>query len=80
MRVKSLILAGCLAAGVLHGATTGKVIKGIYYGPKKSTEYQKEKCKLDIYLPKKTDKKFPVLIFFHGGGLTGGRRGGQEML
>ncbi len=75
MRVKSLILAGCLAAGVLHGAT-GKVLKGIYYGPKNATEYQQEKCKLDIYLPKKTDKKFPVLIYFHGGGLTGGKRGG----
>ncbi len=36
-------------------------------------EYMKERCLLDLYYP--TDKKdFPVIVWFHGGGLTGGER------
>lgn len=36
-------------------------------------EYAAERCKLDFYYP--TDKKdFPVVVWFHGGGLTGGER------
>ena len=31
---------------------------------------------LDMYLPK-TDESFPVFIYFHGGGLEGGSRGGS---
>jgi acetyl esterase/lipase len=60
-------------------ASEGKIHKGIYYGPKDATEYQKEKCQLDIYLPSDESKNFPVLIFFHGGGLTGGSRGGPNL-
>lgn len=37
------------------------------------TAYEKERCKLDLYLP--GDKKgFPTLVWFHGGGLTGGSK------
>jgi len=60
-------------------ASEGKAHKGIYYGPEDATEYQKEKCKLDIHLPSDTSKSFPVLVFFHGGGLTGGSRGGPNL-
>ena len=60
-------------------ASEGKTHKGIYYGPENPTEYQKEKCQLDIYLPCDEIKKFPVLIFFHGGGITGGSRGGPNL-
>ena len=60
-------------------AAEGKIHKGIYYGPEDATEYQKEKCKLDIYLPSEEHKNFPVLVFFHGGGLTGGSRGGPNL-
>lgn len=60
-------------------APAGKVLKGVYYGPENATEYQKEKCQLDIRLPADTSKKFPVLIYFHGGGITGGRRGGPDL-
>lgn len=39
----------------------------------KLTAYEKERCKLDLYLP--ADKKnFPTLVWFHGGGLTGGSK------
>ncbi len=41
------------------------------------TEYERERCKLDIYLP--ADKNgFATLVWFHGGGLTGGSKSGKD--
>lgn len=37
-----------------------------------SSPYAKKRCVLDIYYPEKTDSLMPVVIWFHGGGLTGG--------
>lgn len=37
------------------------------------TDYMKEKCRLDIYYPSNI-KDFSTVIWFHGGGLTGGKR------
>ena len=47
-----------------------KLISDISYkdGP---TEYEKERCKLDLYLPD-NKKNFPVVVWFHGGGLKFG--------
>jgi acetyl esterase/lipase len=43
------------------------------------SEYQKERCRLDVYHP--TDRKdFPTVVWFHGGGLTGGNRSVPEGL
>ena len=39
----------------------------------KSDNYIKERCVLDIYYPINT-KNFPVVVWFHGGGLTGGEK------
>jgi acetyl esterase/lipase len=36
--------------------------------------YVSERCKLDIYYPQKPKKAFPTLVWFHGGGLTGGEK------
>jgi acetyl esterase/lipase len=36
-------------------------------------EYIKERCVLDIYYPKNI-KSFPTIVWFHGGGLTGGEK------
>jgi acetyl esterase/lipase len=36
-------------------------------------EYQKERCKLDVYYPKGT-QGFPTVVWFHGGGMTAGER------
>ena len=40
-----------------------------------NAEYAAERCKLDVYIPKKLTKPMPVLIFFHGGGMTRGSKG-----
>jgi acetyl esterase/lipase len=39
----------------------------------KPDEYQTEKCVLDIYYPKNVNN-FPTVVWFHGGGLTGGEK------
>jgi len=39
------------------------------------SDYEKERCKLDIYLPPGR-KDFATLVWFHGGGLTAGDKSG----
>ena len=36
-------------------------------------QYAKERCKLDFYFPTHI-KNFPVVVWFHGGGLEGGNK------
>ena len=36
-------------------------------------DYQKSQCRLDVFAPADTEK-LPVLVWFHGGGLTGGQK------
>ena len=36
-------------------------------------KYAMERCKLDVYYPSEK-KSFPTVVWFHGGGLTGGNR------
>lgn len=84
MNAPKLIIS-CIAIAIVASTTLtlradeSTVRKDIYYGPENGTEYQKERCKLDIYLPEGEKKKFPVLIYFHGGGLTGGNKGGPNL-
>jgi acetyl esterase/lipase len=42
-------------------------------------EYMKERCKLDIYFPENLDS-FTTVVWFHGGGLTGGEKHIPERL
>ena len=52
--------------------------RDILYSPN-ADAYSKERCKLDFYYP--TDKKgFITVIWFHGGGLTGGDKEVPEYL
>lgn len=52
-----------------------------YYDEKtnKSNAYINERCVLDIYVPKNT-KNFSTVIWFHGGGITGGQKDIPEEL
>ena len=52
-----------------------KTLENVYYYESQGskTDYMEQKCLLDIYYPE--DKpKAPVVIWFHGGGLTGGQK------
>ena len=47
-------------------------VQNISYTSADETDaYRKERCVLDVYYPE-TDKGFATLVWFHGGGLTGG--------
>lgn len=53
-----------------------QLITNIHYydeAVNKSDAYINERCVLDIYIPKKV-KNFSTVIWFHGGGLTGGNK------
>lgn len=50
-----------------------------YKAGDKLTDYEKERCKLDLYLPGEK-KGFPTLVWFHGGGLTGGGKDSPKTL
>ena len=40
----------------------------------KADDYQKERCAFDIVYPKNPEKPFATIIWYHGGGLTGGQK------
>lgn len=42
------------------------------------SDYEKERCKLDVYLPK-VGKDFATLVWFHGGGLINGDKDGRQI-
>lgn len=46
--------------------------ENIAYRNNPSDAYAKSRCKLDLYYPK--DKGFATIVWFHGGGLTGGEK------
>lgn len=57
-------------------------VKNIHYYPdsvNKTDEYLASQCTLDIYYPKDA-KDFPTIVWFHGGGLTGGKKQIPEAL
>lgn len=51
-------------------------VDNIFYYPDSTAitdSYIKSQCRLDIYYPKNV-KNFATIVWFHGGGITGGRR------
>jgi acetyl esterase/lipase len=43
------------------------------------SDYEKQRCKLDLYLPSE-HPGFATLVWFHGGGLTGGSKDGADKM
>lgn len=78
--MKKIILSICLIlfiGTVVAQDYTNK--KGVSYRPENKDSYVEQKCKLDIYYPA-NKKAFSTIIWFHGGGLTGGDRDLPEEL
>ncbi|MDD7986009.1 alpha/beta hydrolase [Lentisphaera marina] len=50
-----------------------------YYGKSVSDSYMKSRCVLDLYYPTKK-QMFSTVVWFHGGGLTGGKKSIPEGL
>lgn len=59
---------------------TYKSENNIYYRTGENLDdYMKERCKLDIYFPENVDN-FTTVVWFHGGGITGGEKSIPERL
>ncbi len=63
-----LLLAVCFA-------TFAQTAKDVQYATSATDAYLQERCKLDVYAPEGA-KDLPVVVWFHGGGLTGGDKRG----
>lgn len=42
------------------------------------TDYETTRCKLDLYAPAGSKEPLPVIVWFHGGGITGGDKGSKD--
>jgi acetyl esterase/lipase len=51
-------------------ASPARVLPDISYRAGAQSDYERERCKLDLYVPAATG--FPTLVWFHGGGLKTG--------
>lgn len=72
-RIIALLIA--LVSVVDCGVALKKIESDIPYQPQSSDEYILERCKLDIYAPEnKPVKRLPVIVWFHGGGITAGNK------
>ena len=70
----SYFLLALLAAGALASDNV-RVVKDIDYV--EGADYADGKDRLDLYLPEGSSD-FPVLVFYHGGGLRAGDKSGSE--
>jgi len=71
----------CFALSSLHAQKTEYILEENlpYYEGIVSDSYQKERCKIDLYYPKEI-KDFTTIVWFHGGGLKGGKKSIPEQL
>lgn len=69
---KKLIILLCLLVAIGGQAVTYKLDSDIAYSSK-TDPYSRERLKLDVYYPDSAEN-VPVVVWFHGGGLTGGQK------
>ncbi len=76
----AIYLGSCLSVEAQESDYTTQL--NIHYYPEKinlEDEYIDERCVLDVYYPENV-KGFPTVVWFHGGGLTGGNKSIPEVL
>lgn len=71
----ALLLLCCMLLPLsIANAQEYKTVRDISYVDNTEQDaYRLERCKLDVYYPTESEG-FPTLIWFHGGGLTGGEK------
>ena len=57
-------------------AASVRILTDLPYKPDGATNYERERCKLDLYLPAGR-QGFATIVWFHGGGLQNGDKGGN---
>lgn len=79
-RKKHLMIGWCLIAFIFTAyaqnehSVTYQLVENIgYRGDDINDPYAKERCVLDVYYPE-NEKGFPTVVWFHGGGITGGQK------
>jgi acetyl esterase/lipase len=72
MKNTLIVLLLLLSVASLSGQTNYRTVADIPYRSSDDA-YAKERCTLDIYYPENT-KDFATVVWFHGGGLTGGNK------
>lgn len=78
MKKNCFLLLFLLCACSFRHQDTYRTDKDVPYISGSETDaYRLERCKLDIYYPEGI-KDFPTVVWFHGGGLTGGSKHIQE--
>ncbi|HET6557751.1 MAG TPA: alpha/beta hydrolase [Prolixibacteraceae bacterium] len=73
--ILSLFIVG-ISISVFAQQTGYETIRNIHYyseAVNQADPYTSERCVLDIYYPKDL-KNYPTIVWFHGGGLTGGNK------
>lgn len=70
--MRNIFLVLMLLSSIISMAVSYKTVSDISYSDNSDT-YSKERCRLDLYHPVDS-AGLPVVIWFHGGGLTGGER------
>ncbi|WP_292008485.1 alpha/beta hydrolase [Chryseobacterium sp.] len=79
---KILISISIILFSIIVSGQEYKTLNNIHYYEEKinqTDKYIDERCVLDIYIPQNV-KDFPTVIWFHGGGLTGGEKEIPEAL
>lgn len=74
-----LFVAAPLQAAAQPAAAEGpglEVVRDLAYRPDGATAYERERCKLDLYLPK-ARQGFATIVWCHGGSLRGGNKVGD---
>ncbi|UYQ95932.1 alpha/beta hydrolase [Chitinophaga horti] len=74
MKIRVLLFLLCLSTSVIGQDNTRYQQKNdLAYREGAQTAYMKERCKLDVYYPEQA-RNAPVIVWFHGGGITGGSK------
>jgi acetyl esterase/lipase len=77
-KMKPIIFTGFLSFCLLSCFTQDlKTMNDLVYGKANNWKGSPEDLKLDIYFSRQ-DKALPLIIFFHGGGFTGGEKKGHS--
>lgn len=76
----SLWLTACITFAEEKQPQTYKLETDLLYRSEVGLdEYQQERCRLDVYVPE-NQQGFATVVWFHGGGLTGGNKSIPEGL
>ena len=74
MKKNCFLLLFLLCACLVQAQDTYRTDKDVPYISGSETDaYRLERCKLDLYYPENA-KDFPTVVWFHGGGLSGGSK------